>query len=171
MSFFYIFLIIGPINLFLKKLKLANFDNFNLPLTRRSFCFPLNHFYINLSSITQTYTLSTRQVEKMTVYCSLKHWYILATVYSLSLLFCQFNLNVVSSTVYLSKWKFEVSIFTCINSPSHFLIFCYLLRIPDNSISAISNLFRFSWSCQESIVDHLLQCLSKIETCYWWSLF
>ena len=40
-------------------------DNSNLPLTRSNFCFPSDHFYINLPSITRTmFCLSAYKVGK-----------------------------------------------------------------------------------------------------------
>ena len=47
--------------------------NSNLPLTRSSFCFPSDHFYIILSSITRTMFWAFKSQEK-TAYWRPKHW-------------------------------------------------------------------------------------------------
>ena len=47
-------------------------DNSNLPLTRSNFCFPSDHFYIILLSITRT--MFFLESEKKTVYWRPKHW-------------------------------------------------------------------------------------------------
>ena len=46
----------------------AQSNNSNLPLTRNKFCFPSDHFHINLPSITRTMFLALKKSGKKRVY-------------------------------------------------------------------------------------------------------
>ena len=110
-------------------------DDLNLPLTGSKFCFPSDHFYINLPSITWTNwsTLTSQKMQSKTLNFN---------NLVLSVISGQSSLNTVSSTEYLSRtWGVHV---TWILSPSYFLIVSVsYFELLITWTPASSNYFRF----------------------------
>ena len=104
-------------------------DNLKLPLTWSNFCFPSDHFCINLPSITQTMFWAPDKSKKKKCTAVWITEFSLTATYSLSLRFGQSSLNKVSSTAYLSSFEVCMLLEFIPHPISLFSVICFELSI------------------------------------------
>ena len=105
-------------------------------LNRSNFCFPYKSFLYKFTLDNSNHASTWEVEKKCTAVQNIN--IILTTMLSSSVKF-----NTLFSTGYLSNIKVK-----CIHSPSHFVMFCYLLLTPDTSISLHGSSYRESTVCK-----------------------
>ena len=120
-------------------------DNSILPLTQSKFCFPSDHFYINLPSITWTMLWAPDKLVEQKVHCSPKHWIYFNNHELCTLMSVQFKYSV-QHWVFIKPWSVRV---TWIHSPSHSL----LVLVIYFELWLTQTIFNFPWRFELSGVD------------------